>query len=162
MSTLVRTKLGDFCSIVCLKSLIVGMEDAWGKKATAISLITSGRLRGKSLTKYYGLSDVSKDFRKIAIVLNEVIGENGTRLMAIEKIVQVDGKIKVYCFDTVCSAGEMMGSNRQSTFSMGVIWGALEEFTGLSLRGTQTESLLDGSTYDIFEFRVFCKDHPVL
>jgi hypothetical protein len=162
MSTSARTKLGGFCSIVCLKSLIVGMEDAWGEKATAISLIAAGRVRGKSLMKYYGLSNVSQDFRKIAIVLNEAIGENGTRLTAIEKIVQADGKIKVYCSDTVCSAGEIMGSNRQSTFSMGVIWGALEEFAGLSLRGIQTESVLDGSAYDIFEFRLFCKDYPVL
>jgi hypothetical protein len=162
MSTLTRTKLGDFCSIFCFKSLIIGMEDAWGKKATSISLIAAGRVRGKSLIKYYGLSNVSKDFEKIALVLNEAIGENGTRLTAIEKIVQVDDKIKVYCSDTVCSAGEIMGSDRQSTFSMGVIWGALEEFAGLDLRGTQTESVLDGSAYDIFEFRVFYKNHPVL
>jgi hypothetical protein len=55
-----------------------------------------------------------------------------------------------------------MGSDRQSPFSMGVLWGALEEFAGLSLRGTQTESVLGGSAYDVFEFRVFCKDHPLL
>jgi hypothetical protein len=162
MPTLARTKLGDFCSIVCLKSLIVGMEEAWGEKTTAISLIAAGRVRGKSLMKSYGLSNISKDFKKIAIVLNEAIGENGTRLTVIEKIVEVDGKIKVYCLETFCSAGEAMGSDRQSTFSMGVIWGALEEFAGLSLRGTQTESVLGGSDFDVFEFRVFCQDHSIL
>jgi hypothetical protein len=155
MSTLSRPTLGDFCSIVCLKSLIVGMEDAWGEKTTTISLIAAGRVRGKSLMKSYGLSNVSKDFQKIAIVLNEAIGENGTRLTTIEKIVQADGKIKVYCSETVCSAGEQIGSDRQSTFSMGVIWGALEEFAGLRLRGSQTASVLGGSDYDVFEFKIF-------
>jgi predicted hydrocarbon binding protein len=152
MSILIRENLGEFSSIVCFKSVITGMEDALGEKATAISLIAAGRARGKNLAKSLGLSGTSTDLAKIAALLNEAVGQNGTRLTAVDKIVEEGDLIKVYCSETICSAGEEMGSPRKCTFSMGAIWGALEEVTSKKLRGTHTESVLRGGDYDVFEF----------
>lgn len=49
MPEVLRKQLGDYSSIVCLKAIIVGMEDALGKKATAIALTAAGRNHGKKL-----------------------------------------------------------------------------------------------------------------
>ena len=149
-----RPSLGQFISVVCFKSVITGMEEALGEKATAISMIAAGRARGKNLVKDLGLSNSSLDFDAIAIGLNDAVGSAGTRLTAVDKIVQVGDLIKVYCSETVCSANEHDGSNRLSTFTMGAIWGALSEITGKKLRGVHTESVLRGGTHDVFEFSV--------
>ncbi len=152
MAILTRTNLGDYSSIVCFKSVITGMEDALGEKTTAISLIAAGRARGKALAKSLGLSGASNDLAKIAVLLNEAVGQNGTRLTAVDTIVEEGNMIKVLCSETICSAGEEIGSPRKCTFSMGAIWGALEEVTGQKLRGIHTESVLRGGTHDVFEF----------
>jgi predicted hydrocarbon binding protein len=147
-----RPNLGQFSSIVCFKSVITGMEEALGEKATAIALIAAGRERGKNLAKQLGLSGATQDLSIIATKLNEAIGANGTHLTAINKIVQEGDLIKVYCSETVCSAGELEGSNRKCTFTLGAVWGALSEITNKKLRGTHTESVLRGGTNDVFEF----------
>jgi predicted hydrocarbon binding protein len=147
-----RPNLGQFSSIVCFKSVITGMEEALGEKATAIALIAAGRERGKNLAKELGLSGSTQDLSAIATKLNEVVGANGTHLTAIDKIIQDGDIIKVYCSETVCSAGEPQGSNRKCTFTMGAVWGALSEITGKKLRGIHTESVLRGGANDVFEF----------
>jgi predicted hydrocarbon binding protein len=147
-----RPTLGQFSSIVCFKSVITGMEEALGEKATAIALIAAGRARGKELANSLGLSGSTQDLAVIAAQLNEAVGANGTHLTAVDKIVQEGDLIKVYCSETVCSAGEPQGSNRKCTFTMGAVWGALTEVTGKKLRGTHTESVLRGGTHDVFEF----------
>jgi predicted hydrocarbon binding protein len=147
-----RPNLGQFSSIVCFKSVITGMEEALGEKATAIALIAAGRERGKNLAKELGLSGSTQDLSAIAAKLNEAIGANGTHLTAVDKIIQDGDIIKVYCSETVCSAGEPQGSNRKCTFTMGAVWGALSEITGKKLRGTHTESVLRGGANDVFEF----------
>jgi predicted hydrocarbon binding protein len=149
-----RPTLGQFSSIVCFKSVITGMEEALGEKATAISLIAAGRARGKDLAKSLGLSGATQDLAVIAAKLNEAVGANGTHLTAVDKIVQEGDLIKVYCSETVCSAGEPDGSPRKCTFTMGAVWGALSEVTGKKLRGIHTESVLRGGTHDVFEFTV--------
>ena len=149
-----RPSLGEFISIVCFKSVITGMEEALGEKATAIAMIAAGRARGKSLVKDLGLSNSSLDFDTIAIELNGAVGSAGTRLTAVDKIVRADNTIRVYCSETVCSANEADGSNRLSTFTMGAIWGALSEIAGKKLRGVHTESVLRGGTHDVFEFSI--------
>ena len=128
------------------------MEEALGEKATAIALIAAGRARGKDLAKSLGLSGSSQDMSVIAAKLNEAVGANGTHLTAIDKIVQEGDTIKVYCSETICSAGEPDGSNRKCTFTMGAVWGALTEITGKKLRGSHTESVLRGGTHDVLEF----------
>jgi predicted hydrocarbon binding protein len=147
-----RPTLGQFSSIVCFKSVITGMEEALGEKATAIALIAAGRERGKKLAKELGLSGSTQDLSAIAAQLNEAIGANGTHLTAVDKIVEEGDLIRVYCSETVCSAGEPQGSDRKCTFTMGAVWGALTEITGRKLRGMHTESVLRGGTHDVFEF----------
>jgi predicted hydrocarbon binding protein len=147
-----RPTLGQFSSIICFKSAITGMEEAIGEKATAIALIAAGRNRGKNLAKELGLSGASQDLSLIAAKLNEAIGASGTHLTTVDKIVQEGDVIKVYCSETLCSAGEPQGSDRKCTFTMGAIWGALSEVTGKKLRGTHTESVLRGGNNDVFEF----------
>ena len=147
-----RPNLGQFSSIICFKSVITGMEEALGEKATAIALISAGRIRGKELAKSLGLSGATQDLSVIAAKLNEAVGANGTHLTAVDKIVQEGDLIKVYCSETVCSAGEADGSPRKCTFTMGAVWGALAEVTGKKLRGIHTESVLRGGTHDVFEF----------
>ena len=147
-----RPTLGQFSSIVCFKSVITGMEEALGEKMTAIALISAGRKRGKELAQELGLSNTTPSFDAIATQLNAAVGANGTHLTAVDKIVQDGDLIKVYCSETICSAGEPQGSDRKCTFTMGAVWGALSEITGKKFRGTQTESVLRGSTHDVFEF----------
>jgi predicted hydrocarbon binding protein len=128
------------------------MEEALGEKATAIALIAAGRERGKNLAKELGLSGSTQDFSVITAKLNEAIGASGTHLTAVDKIVEDGDVIKVYCSETLCSAGEPQGSDRKCTFTMGAIWGALSEVTGKKLRGVHTESVLRGGANDVFEF----------
>jgi predicted hydrocarbon binding protein len=149
-----RPTLGEFSSIVCFKSVITGMEEALGEKATAISLVAAGRTRGKNLAKTSGLSGSGIDLATIGDKLNTAVGSAGTRLTAVEKIVEEGGVIKAYCLETVCSAGEPQGSNRKCTFTMGAVWGAIEEITGKKLRGVHTDSVLRGGTHDVFEFTI--------
>jgi hypothetical protein len=155
MSIAVRENLGDFSSIVCFKSVITGMEDALGEKATAIALIAAGRARGKALATSLGLAGTGfGDLNAVAAALDAAVGQNGTRLTAVNKAEQVDGVIKVYCTETVCSAGEEIGSSRKCTFTLGAVWGALEAVGGQRLQGTHTESVLRGGAADVFEFKV--------
>ena len=128
------------------------MEEALGEKATAIALIAAGRNRGRNLAKELGLTDFNTDWNLITDKMSFALGINGTKLCKIEKIIEKDEVIKVATSETLCSAGESQGSSRKCTFTLGAIWGALEEVTGKRLRGTHTESVLRGGSYDIFEF----------
>jgi hypothetical protein len=59
MPTVTRRELGDYSSIVCLKSIITGMEGIMGDKATATALIAAGRIRGKKLAEDLELAGLS-------------------------------------------------------------------------------------------------------
>ena len=149
---MLRNELGDFSSIICFKAAITGMEEALGEKATAIALIAAGRSRGKNLAKELGLSGTSIDWATIADKMAFALGINGTKLCKIESIVEEADVIKVSTSETLCSAGEPEGSPRKCTFTLGAVWGALEEVTGKRLKGTHTESVLRGGSSDVFEF----------
>lgn len=151
MPELLRPQLGDFSSIVCFKAVITGMEDALGDKATAIALITAGRARGKQLAESLGLSRTLESLDQAQVKLSHALGKEGTRLCIIDKIVTDGDTIKVYTSETVCSAGEAQGSDRKCTFTLGAVWGALEQILGKRFRGVHTESVLRGGTYDVFE-----------
>ncbi len=66
MNTMTRPQLGNFSSIVCFKSVITGMEDALGEKATAISLIAAGRARGKKLAQELDLTNQSLSLEDVS------------------------------------------------------------------------------------------------
>ncbi|MDP5018214.1 MAG: hydrocarbon-binding protein [Dolichospermum sp.] len=147
-----RKELGDFNSIVCFKAAITGMEEALGEKATAIALTTAGRARGKKLAEELGLVGSSLSLDEAADKLRQALGKDGTHLCVVDKIVAEGEIIKVYTSDTLCSAGEPENSPRKCTFTMGAVWGAVEQLIGKRLRGVQTESVLRGGIHDIFEF----------
>lgn len=147
-----RQELGDFCSVVCFKAAIMGMEEALGEKAAAIALTTAGRARGKQLIKDLMLSNQPLGLETLADKMRFALGKEGTRLCAIEKIAEEDELIKVYVSETLCTAGEEPGSSRNCTFTLGVIWGVLEGVTRKRLQGKQTESVLRGGSVDVFEF----------
>jgi predicted hydrocarbon binding protein len=150
---MLRQQLGDFSSIVCLKAIITGMENALGEKATAIALTSAGRTRGKNLAIELGLSKSNISLEELASKLNQAFGVNGTRLCLVDRIERVDDKVQVYTQETVCSINEVQGSDRKCTYTLGAIWGAIEESLGKRLQGKHTESVLRGGTHDVFELR---------
>lgn len=152
MSVAVRQELGDFSSIVCLKAMIVGLEEALGAETAESVLINAGRSRGKKLVQDLGILGSSDALKDLEVKMGQALGKDGTRLCKIEKIVTQGDKIKVYTSETVCSAGEPQGSPRQCSFTLGAVCGALEVVLSKRLEGKHSESILRGSNYDLFEF----------
>lgn len=152
--TYLRSELGDFNSIVCFKALIKGLEEALGPKAALIAAVAAGRLRGKKLIADLGLTDKRPELKTATGLIRKALGEEGTRLCIIEKIETIEGGYQVYCRETVCSAGEEQGSSVGLSFTLGAVQGAVEAMMGERLRGTQVESVLRGSNYDVVELKV--------
>jgi predicted hydrocarbon binding protein len=148
---MLRPTLGDFSNIVCFKAAIVGMEDALGERTAAIAMTSAGRTRGRNLAKQLGLT-ASLSLDDLAYKLDSALGKNGTRLCILNKIVKEDNIIKAYTSETLCSAGEPQGSQRKCTYTLGAVWGAIEQALGKRLHGKHTESILRGNDYDVFEF----------
>ena len=146
-----REELGDFSSVVCLKAIITGMEDILGVQATAVSLTSAGRLRGKAVFEEIGVS-AEAPLESIAAALNAALGREGTRLCAIDAIESDGDALLARTRETVCSAGEIDGSDRKCTYTLGVVWGALECILGKRYRGTHVESVLRGGSHDVFRF----------
>jgi predicted hydrocarbon binding protein len=149
-----RQELGDYSSVVCVKAIVTGVEEALGEKAAAIALISAGRQRGKNLAQELDLvgKGGTMPLEEVLNKANHALGKDGTRLCIIDKIEQ-DGEVyKVYTKETICSAGESEGSSRQCTFTLGAIQGFLEAFLGKRLRGKHTESVLRGGTHDVLEY----------
>lgn len=149
---IIRKNLGDFSSIVCMKAIVTGLEDVMGVQAAKGNLILAGRKRGKVLAHDLNLSQTEKPLEEWSLLVKDALGEGGTRLCSIVNITQDEEFIKVDLLDTICSAGEELGSARQLTFTLGAIQGALEEITGKQMRATQTGSVLRGQTYDSLQF----------
>jgi predicted hydrocarbon binding protein len=149
-----RTELGEFSSIVCFKAVVTGTEEALGEKAAAIALISAGRNRGKQLAEQLGVKGKSISHEDLVPLLQKALGKDGTRLCIVDKIDETDQSIKVYCRETICSAGEPEGSPRKLTFTLGAIQGVLEQLEGKRLRGKQIESVLRGSSHDVVEFEI--------
>ncbi|HEY9604391.1 MAG TPA: hypothetical protein V6C85_22435 [Allocoleopsis sp.] len=151
-----RQELGDFSSVICLKAIVVGVEEALGAKAAAIALISAGRQRGKQLAESLGLTNKASEMslEEVTEKVRYILGKDGTRLCIVEKI-ELDGEVyKVCTRETVCSAGEPEGSSRNCTFTLGAIQGFLEAFLGKRLRGQQTESTLRGGSCDLLEYSI--------
>lgn len=153
---ILRHELGDFGSIIFLKSIIAGMEDAIGQKTTAIAMISAGRQQGKTSIQELGLTNkgATLSLEEIREKANEVLGKEGTRLCIIDKVEQEGEVYRVYAKETFCSSGEPSGSLRQCTYTLGAIQGFLEAFLGKRLKGQQIKSVLNGSTHDVLEYNV--------
>lgn len=149
----IRKELGDFNSIVCFKSVVVGLEDIMGEKGARANLILAGRIRGRALAKELGLCSSDIPMSEWSAMIRKAIGKSGTRLCDVAKVEQDGDIIRVFLSETVCSAGEEPGSPRRLTFTLGAIQGAIEEIMDKKLMGTQTGSVLRGQDYDIIEFK---------
>ena len=147
-----RSELGDFSSIICFKAVVTGIEEALGKKAALIALISAGRQRGKQLASDYGLVDGNYSLEEATAIMQKVLGEKGTRLCLIDYVEKVKSGFRVACRETICSSGEKQGSSMNLSYTLGAIQGALEAMFGVRLRGRQVESVLRGSTQDVIEF----------
>ena len=147
-----RDELGEFSSVVCFKAVITGVEDTLGKDGASVVFTRAGKVRGGNLARDLGVAGTNAPIGELAAKLNGAIGKEGTRLAAVHDVREENGKIIVDTADTVCSAGEEMGSDRNCTFTMGAIWGALEAITGKTYLGEQTQSVLRGGQFDRFEF----------
>ena len=146
-----REELGDFNSVVCLKAIMTGMEDILGVRATAVSLTSAGRIRGKAVFDEMRVSK-GEPLEVVTARLNAVLGRDGTRLCVVDRIERDGEVLLVSTRETVCSAGEEAGSDRKCTYTLGVIWGALEQVLGKRFRGVQVESVLRGGSHDVFRF----------
>jgi predicted hydrocarbon binding protein len=151
-----REELGDFGSIIFLKSIIAGMEEALGKKTAAIAMISAGRQQGKNSAQELGLVNkgATLSLEEIREKANQILGKEGTRLCIIDKLEQ-DGEVyRVYAKETFCSSGEPKGSSRQCTYTLGAIQGFLEASFDKRLKGQQIASVLHGSTHDVLEYKL--------
>lgn len=153
---LLRQELGDFSSIVCFKAVIVGVEEALGEKTATIALVAAGRQRGKKLAEDLNLAGQGAEMalEEVTEKVSYALGKDGTRLCVVDQLSQEGDVYKVYTHETICSAGEPVGSTRQCGFTLGAIQGFLEAFLGKRLRGQHTESVLRGSNHDVFEYTV--------
>lgn len=151
-----RSDLGDFTSVVCMKAIVTGVEEALGEKAAAIALIAAGRQRGKNLAQELDLvgKGTAMSLTEVRDKANNAVGPEGTRLCIIDKVEQEGEVYKVYTKETICSFNESEGSARECTFTLGAIQGFLETFLGKRLRGKQTASVLRGDTHDVLEFSI--------
>lgn len=149
-----RKGLGDFNSIICFRSIVVGLEKIMGKDAARGNLIRAGRLRGLQIVKELNIENTDKSLPEWSGLVADAVGEKGTRLCTIERIEEGDGTYHAYLSDTICSAGEEPGSEQKLSFTQGAVQGAIEGATGHRLSGVQTGSVLRGDDYDIIEFKI--------
>lgn len=155
-SHLLRQELGDFSSIIFLKSIVTGIEEAIGEKTAAIAMISAGRQQGKTSVQDLDLVNkgVSLSLEEVRDKANQILGKEGNRLCIIDKIEQEGQVYKVYAKETFCSSGEPKGSSRRCTYTLGAIQGFLEAFLGKRLRGQQTDSVLLNGAYDVLEYSI--------
>lgn len=152
MTQQIRSDLGDFSSIVCFRALVVGIEDALGKRAAMVALKAAGRKRGHQLVESLGLTGAgTEDTAALASALDQAIGKAGTRLCTVDKIEKDGDTYRVHLSETICSADEPQGSERELSFTFGAVHGAMEALYGVQLRGKQVGSVLRGQTHDIME-----------
>ena len=148
-----REQLGDFSSIVCFKALITGVEDTLGTEGAAAVFVQAGRLRGQKLAHDLGLAGRRVPVDQLAQALNAAVGLEGTRLCRIEAARELPGGvIQVDTAETVCSAGEALGSARQCTFTLGAVAAAIETVMGKPYLARHVQSVLRGHSHDTFEF----------
>ncbi|MFP4099959.1 hydrocarbon-binding protein [Coleofasciculus sp.] len=149
-----RDKLGQLSSIESFRAIVEGMTDALGDKATAVALTSAGRKHGKEVAEKLGFKGSTQDLDGATKQIQELLGEKGSRLCIIDRIVRDGDSIKVYTTETLCAIGGTEESPPKCTFTLGLVWGVLGELLQSKLKASQTESVLRGDSYDLFEFTV--------
>lgn len=154
MLAIKRDKLGQLSSIESFRAIVEGMTDALGDKATAVALTSAGRKHGKEVAEKLGLKGSGQNLEDAAKQITELLGESGSRLCIIDRIVREGDIYKVYTLETLCAIGGTDENPPKCTFTLGLVWGVLGELLQSKLKATQTESVLRGDSYDLFEFTV--------
>ncbi|MEQ9368214.1 MAG: hydrocarbon-binding protein [Coleofasciculus chthonoplastes F3-SA18-01] len=149
-----RDKLGQLSSIESFRAIVEGMTDALGDKATAVALTSAGRKHGKEVAAKLGFNGSEQNLDDAAKQITELLGEKGSRLCIIDRIVRDGDSIKVYALETLCAIGGTEESPPKCTFTLGLVWGVLGELLQSKLKASQTESVLRGDSYDLFEFTI--------
>lgn len=149
-----RDKLGMLSSIESFRAIVEGMTDALGDKATAVALTSAGRKHGKEVAETLCLKGTTQNLEDVTKQIKELLGENGTRLCLIDRIVQQGDVIKVYTEETICAIGGTEENPPKCTFTLGLVWGILSELLQSKMKANQTESVLRGDRYDLFEFTI--------
>lgn len=116
------------------------------------SLVLAGRKRGHNVAEALGLNNTNKPVEEWSKIISDALGKPGTRLCILSKVEIEDTLIRAYLSDTMCSAGEELGSPQMLYFTLGVIQGVLEKITGRNMKGKQIGSVLRGASYDIVEY----------
>ncbi len=148
---MIRENLGDFISIVCFQGVVTGMKDALGEKATNIALTAAGRTRGKTLAKSLGLSGSHIPMEELASKLDHAVGKDGTRLCHVDKVEDLGSKLKVFVKEAVCSSGMPQETALICSYTLGAVWGAIEEVSGKRYQGKQVKFTTQGASHDVFE-----------
>jgi hypothetical protein len=146
-----RKTLGDFSSIVCFRALVMGVEDTLGPQAAGVALKAAGRMRGKQLAQSLGFGGKAMSLPEVVKAMRAAVGADGTRLCNVDAIEQDGENYIVRLSETICSADEAPGSDRQLTFTLGAVHGAIEVLTQKRFRGKQIESVLRGGKHDVVE-----------
>ena len=146
-----REDMTDFSSIICLKAIITGLEKIMGAQAARGNLIRAGIIRGREIAKKLGISQTDAPIEQWISLAREAVGRSGTRLCDIKNTEEENGTIRIFLKDTICSAGEELGSSRELSFTQGAIQGLAEEALGKRFVSKQIGSVLRGQEYDIVE-----------
>lgn len=132
----IRPELGDFMSIVCMKAMMVGVEDTLGMEGAGVVFTRAGKIRGQDLVKSMGLAGSNLPLDQVVSALDKAIGREGTRLAKVVGARMEEGNtVVITVTEIACLADEAPGSSRISTFTLGALWGALETVTGNSYIG---------------------------
>jgi len=125
-----------------------------GAQAAAVVLRAAGRKRGADLARSLGFGDKEVSLEEATSAMAEALGPEGTKLCYVNEIKQDGEDYVVSLSETICSADEPQGSDRQLTFTFGAVHGALEVVTKKRLSGKQVGSILRGDTHDRIRFRL--------
>ena len=147
-----RDQLGQFNSIEAFRAVVEGMSEALGEKATGVALVAAGRMHGKKLAVDLGLKGATQNLEDATQQITKALGAEGSRLCIIDKIVMDGETIKVYASETLCAVGGEEDTPPRCTFTLGIVWGILTELMQKKIKGSHTESILHGGSYDVFEF----------
>jgi hypothetical protein len=148
----IRATLGDFNSIVCFRALVLGIEDTIGRQAAMVALKGAGRQRGKDLALSLGFGEKPIPLDEACAAMREALGADGTRLCWVDTIEKDGENYVMRLSETICSAGEPEGSDRELSFTLGAVQGAFGVLTQRRFRAKQVGSILRGDTHDVVRF----------
>jgi predicted hydrocarbon binding protein len=147
MSEITRPTLGSFMHMICFQYLRVVTEDVAGRAP----IISAGRTRGYELVESLGLANSTKDADTIREKLDAALGENGTRLCLVKKVLAKDnGGYEVHIAESACTAGQKT-DQPLCAFTLGAFIGAIHALTGTRMLGTETSCAACGNDECIYQ-----------